>query len=245
MISICTPVIDHPAFIEAYAQATAGAEVVIVDTGSTPENRKRWMSVGRLVDYPTKGHNYGHWCNAGFAHATGDIVIFLNNDVCATGDWLAEAARDVQPGAIYGPELQAQTVAGVTVPFLSGWCIAATREMWDQLVNLIVNIAPPMELLGHIPVFKAGDETGPWNTRDYPAAGYWEDNDLSFRAVMAGIELVQTKWPITHLDGGNGTSKHTPAYYADVERNKRTFERMVRAAMYAANPLWGMEASHA
>src|SRR4051812_2624041 len=120
-ISIITPVLDHPEMIPAFAAATIEADVVIVDTGSAPEHRKQWMKVGKLVDYPTKGHNYGHWCNAGYQHATGDIIVFLNNDVRAVGPWLEHVAAQVQPGALYGPELLTQTVAGVTVPFLSGW----------------------------------------------------------------------------------------------------------------------------
>lgn len=209
MISICTPVLDHPEFIPDFAAATIEAEVVIVDTGSTPENREKWAQVGTVIDYGVLGHNYGHWCNAGFAEATGDVIVFLNNDVRATGPWLEEVAAQVDDGAIYGPELLAQVVGGIKVPFLSGWCIAATPRTWDELWM----------------------NGGPWNTIDYPAAGYWEDNDLSLRAVMAGLELRQTKWPIQHLGNGNGTSKHKKDYYADVERNKQTFARMVRAAM--------------
>ncbi len=239
-ISIITPVLDHPEFIPDYRAATIEAECIIVDTGSTSENRKAWMEAGKLIDYPAPGHNYGHWCNAGYGHSTGDIVIFLNNDVRADGDWLSEVATFVQPGAIYGPELQAQTVGGITIPFLSGWCIAATRATWDRLTQRLEAIEQgPFKtvyenggIIAVAPAYTYQKQCGgPWDTSSYPAAGYWEDNDLCFRAVMAGVDLIQTKWPIVHLDGGNGTSKHKKDYYADVERNKRTFERMVRAAM--------------
>jgi GT2 family glycosyltransferase len=214
MISIITPVLDHPEFIEGYARAVAGAdEVVIVDTGSTPENRAQWARIGTLIDYPHAGHNYGHWCNAGMSHTSGDIIIFLNNDVAPTGDWFAQV-RDIEHGAIYGPELLAQIVDGVTVPFLSGWCIAATRATWERM--------------------KPYAHTGPWDTLSYPGAGYWEDNALCFEAMLLGIRLEQVAWPITHLAGGNGTSKARQAYYADVARNRATFARRVREAMHAA-----------
>jgi GT2 family glycosyltransferase len=214
MISIITPVLDQPQFIADYARAVAGAdEVIIVDTGCTPENRGRWASIQKLIFYPHAGHNYGHWCNAGYTYSEGDIVVFLNNDIAATGDWL-EQVRDIEHGAIYGPELQAQIIDGVTVPFLSGWCIAATRATWERM--------------------KPYEHTGPWNTISYPAAGYWEDNALCFEAMLLGIRLVQTQWPISHLNGGNNTSKARPAYYADVTRNRATFARRVREALHNA-----------
>jgi GT2 family glycosyltransferase len=214
MISIVTPVLDHPEFIADYARAVQGAsEVILVDTGSTPENREAWSSAGRVIDYPRQGHNYGHWCNAGYAVASGDIIVFLNNDVAPTGDWLAQVAG-IEDGAIYGPELQAQIIDGVTIPFLSGWCIAARRETWGAIHR--------NTLIGN---------TGPWDTISYPAAGYWEDNALCFEAMLLGIELRQTQWPIVHLAGGNGTSKARQSYYADVTRNRATFARRVREAM--------------
>jgi GT2 family glycosyltransferase len=223
-ISIITPVLDHPEFIEGYKRAVQGAnEVVLVDTGSTVENREAWASVGRVIDYLHEGHNYGHWCNAGFLHATGDIVIFLNNDVAPTGDWLQEV-QSIEDGAIYGPELQAQIIDGVTIPFLSGWCIAARRETWNRLV-MAWNCKHRVGY-GEIP-----DESMVWDTISYPAAGYWEDNALCFEAMLLGIRLVQTQWPIVHLAGGNGTSKARQSYYADVTRNRATFARRVREAM--------------
>src|SRR5260221_9177170 len=133
-LSICTPVRDHPEFIEQYAAAVRSAdEVIIIDTGSTPENRAAWSECGRVIDYATPGHNYGHWCNAGYAEATGDLIVFLNNDIEAHGDWLQRVREEVQPGTLYGPELAYQHIAGLTVPFLSGWCVAATRETWQSL----------------------------------------------------------------------------------------------------------------
>jgi len=214
-VSVVCPVLDHPEFIDGFADATRGAdEVVIVDTGSQPENRALWAECGTVIDYGVRGHNYGHWCNAGYAHCCGDVVIFLNNDIHPTGDWLANVRRDVESGAIYGPELLAQLVDGIKIPYLSGWCIAATDGTWGRI--------------------REAGWHGPWNTIDYPAAGYWEDNDLCFRALQAGITLQQTRWPIAHLDKGNGTSRHNQAYYADVARNKATFAASVRRAMYAA-----------
>jgi GT2 family glycosyltransferase len=47
---------------------------------------------------------------------------------CRPG-WLDQVARDVQPGALYGPSLQVKHGWG----YLEGYCIAARREVWDAL----------------------------------------------------------------------------------------------------------------
>lgn len=222
-VSIVTPWLEHPEFADAYQSAVQGAdEIAIVNTGCSLDVLRRLdQFASGFVDYPHAGHNYGHWCNTGYAAVTGDIVIFLNNDIRADGDWLARVRDEVKDGALYGPELAAQVVDGLQVPFLSGWCLAATKKTWEAL-RFLLHFQPD-ELQERA--------SGPWDTHAYPAAGYWEDNDVSFRAMQAGIRLVQTDWPIVHLDGGNGTAKHRKEYYADVERNKATFQAMVRRAM--------------
>jgi hypothetical protein len=41
---------------------------------------------------------------------------------------------------------------------------------------------------------------GPWDAESYPGP-YWEDNDVCFRALQAGVSLIQTTWPIQHKGG--------------------------------------------
>lgn len=67
--------------------------------------------------------------NQGLAVATGEIVVFMNNDVDCRPGWLDQVAADVRPGALYGPSLLIKH----GWQYLEGWCIAARREVWDAL----------------------------------------------------------------------------------------------------------------
>jgi hypothetical protein len=61
--------------------------------------------------------------------ATGDVVLFLNNDVELRAGFLAQVERDVKPGGLYGPSMGNR----YGHDYLEGYCIAATRNTWDKL----------------------------------------------------------------------------------------------------------------
>lgn len=74
-------------------------EIVLVDTGSTePATAKYYASLAhdnriRIVRYEGE-FNYSRVCNFGAKHATGDMLLFLNNDVeVQDNDWLDELVR--------------------------------------------------------------------------------------------------------------------------------------------------------
>jgi predicted O-methyltransferase YrrM len=201
-ISIITPWHGEtgPPLLPEYFQVIQGAHVVTVD------NACPHVTAGALVEmtahmggeYIRNETNAGFAAanNQGYAAAKGDIVIFLNSDVAPTGPWLAQVAADVRNGALYGPSLQAQLVAGRHIPYIEGWCIAATRATWERLFIYGVK----EELAVPALLFATGEKWGPWNDRHYPGP-YWEDNDLCLRALALGIPLIQTQWQITHKGG--------------------------------------------
>jgi GT2 family glycosyltransferase len=196
--------------IEAYAKAVAGATVVAVDN-ATPEATAEALSttpwrVLRLVENAgfAGGNNIGY--NAIFDEAQpSDVIVFLNSDVALPeqGDFVASVAHDVKHGALYGPSLQAQLVAGRFVPYLEGWCVAATVQTWEHIAY--------------------ADQLGPWDAKGYPGP-YWEDNDLCLRALNAGVSLIQTNWPIVHL-GGRSTGSITKWAHS-LEQNRATFAKL-------------------
>lgn len=218
MISIITPFLNGLDLLTDYDAATQGAEVVIVDNGSDTETADALAALpkerGRVIRNE-KNIGFAAANNQGYAAATGDVIVFLNSDIAADPAWLQLVADDVRYGALYGPSLAQQLIAGRWLPYIEGWCIAATRATWEKLKPGEINperVYPPYQLIG------------PWDSRSYPGP-YWEDNDLCLRAMQAGIALIQTTWPIQHKGGRSAGPLATHA--ASFAANERTFTERV------------------
>lgn len=227
-ISIITPWVNGvESLLADYAAATEGAEIITVDNASAQAD------AAALAEYTApRGHYIRNETNAGFAggnnqgyaQATGDIIVFLNSDVAGSADWLRAVAADVRDGALYGPSLHQQLVAGLSLPYLEGWCIAATRATWERLTR---TPAPAVPWDGVI-------YGGPWDHLSYPGP-YWEDNDLCLRALEAGIALVQTTWPIQHK--GGRTAGSLARWAESFAANERTYTDRVLALLPRIKPL--------
>jgi cephalosporin hydroxylase len=212
LISIVTPFLNGLDLLPDYEKATIGAELIIVDNGSEAATAEALQTLpperGRVI---RNASNLGFAAanNQGYAQAKGDIIVFLNSDIAAPdSSWLSLVADDVQEGSLYGPSLGVQLVAGRHIPYLEGWCVAATRATW-----------------GRICVWDE-DLHGPWDSDAFDGP-YWEDNDLCFRAIQQGIALVQTQWPIQHKGGRTAGAlvKHAKSF----EANRATFAKRVLA----------------
>jgi GT2 family glycosyltransferase len=205
-ISIVTPWHNHPELIADYVLAVQGAQVVIVDNGSHRETRLATtdMVLG-LGNGSYHRHNFeNQWfaaaCNQGLEKATGDIIVMLNNDIIAEPGWLAAVERDVKGDGLYGPETHVKIIQGRPLLYVDGWCVAARREVWQRLGGFdAVTFAKP----------------------------YWEDVDLSWRAVQKGYTLHQRRWKVRHL--GNTTSRTVAGAYDASEANRAAFEAKVAA----------------
>lgn len=219
-ISIVTPFLNGLDLLADYDAATQGAEVIIVDNGSEEETRTALATLPKERGKVLRNNsNLGFAAanNQGYAAATGDIVIFLNSDIAADPAWLKMVVDDVKEGSLYGPSLAHQLVAGRWLPYIEGWCIAATRATWDRLwcIGGENKTLPPLPC-------------GPWDSDTYPGP-YWEDNDLCFRAMQQGFSLIQTTWPITHK--GGRTAGALLNHAESLEANRATFTRRVMAGL--------------
>jgi hypothetical protein len=132
------------------------------------------------------------------AQATGKIVVFLNSDIAAKGDWLAMVSKAKQ-GILYSPSAGVRTVDGQVIRYLEGWCLFGHKSDFERI--------------------------GGWNEVDFPGL-YWEDNELCLRAERAGLLLKQVYLPLDHLS--NYTSRRTPGAYESSAVNQSVFERIVR-----------------
>jgi GT2 family glycosyltransferase len=171
-IAIVTPWWNHPELYDDYAEAVEDGspdELLIVDNGSAPP------LPFATVRLPSNRGFVGA-CNHGLHKATADIVVFLNNDVAlATEGWLSALVRHVEPGVLCGPLRLDQhgDVNGQPMPYIDGWCLAATRS--DLL-----------RLGGFDPSFQE------------PA--YYSDNDLCLRARLDGMTLREVRPGLYHKE---------------------------------------------
>lgn len=70
-----------------------GAEVIVVDNGSsdsTPEMLREWEAAGprRLAIRSDENLGFARGCNLGASKASGDVIVFLNDDTFVLRDWL-------------------------------------------------------------------------------------------------------------------------------------------------------------
>ena len=186
MISVVTAWLNSPELIPAYERAVKGVQVIIVDNGSDMETadalRGMVDRLGGLYIRNETNTGFATANNRGLEAATGDIVVFLNNDIEAVGDWQS-IVEHLKPGGLYSPSMLMQYVNGVPIMYLEGWCLIGHRADFERI--------------------------GGW-AQDWEGL-YWEDNELCWRASRAGLRLEQIPLPLVHLSNYT-TSKTPGAY---------------------------------
>lgn len=210
-VSVITPWRDHPELIPLYERSVQGAdEVIIVDNASAPETADLLEAMAARLGgrYVPQSENlwFSQACNLGASEATGEVLVFLNNDIAAKPGWLNQVRTEVKAGGLFGPSLAGCPIGkfdipGGDVPYLEGWCLAVHTETWFELDGF--------------------DEDA------YPLP-YYEDADLAFRAAEMGAKLVQTSWPVIHL--GSMTTGFEPGAFDGVKANHATFMARVNEA---------------
>lgn len=102
LVSVIIPSRDNPKVLEkclTALQRSTGSrlrlEIIVVDNGSSPENRSRVESLtqGMKYCYEPAEFNFSAMCNRGAGLAQGRLLLFLNDDVEVTADdWLERMA---------------------------------------------------------------------------------------------------------------------------------------------------------
>src|SRR5258708_6109180 len=138
-LSIVTPWLDHPEFIEDYENAVRAVdvEVIVIDNGSSTTNAALIHAMTDRLGGKYIRNEENRWFSAannqGLAASTAPIILFLNNDISAPSGWLDQVRRDVDETAIFGPMIRQEQVNQSTLDYIEGSCIAATREVWNRL----------------------------------------------------------------------------------------------------------------
>ena len=234
--SIVIPVYNQAAYtltcLRALAEhpPTAACEVIVVDDGSTDETVD-WMPRIRGLRYHRRATNGGFIaaCNDGASLASGDYLVFLNNDTVPQPGWLDAllATFDADPDAglagaqLVYPDGRLQEAGGVVFDDGSAWNYGRFDSPDDPRYASVRDvdycsgaaIAVPSRLFA---------EAGGFDTRYAPA--YYEDTDLAFALRALGHRvLYQPASRVVHLEGvtsGTDTGSGTKAYQV---RNRGVF----------------------
>jgi glycosyltransferase involved in cell wall biosynthesis len=129
-------------------------EIIVVDNSSSDETNSDMIDLSKVhsnIIYIRNEENFMHStaCNQGFKIATGDVILFLNNDIKIKSNhsnW-TESLIDYcySTNGLVGPtmglldssynfikEANEQLFGNC---YLSGWCIAATKDTWNKINN--------------------------------------------------------------------------------------------------------------
>jgi len=206
MISIITPWYHHPEFIGGFENAVAnqGAQVIVIDNGNEAELAAELEAMcGRLGGLYIRSDTnigYSRANNLGMSLASGETIVFLNNDIYANGAWV-HLLDNLPAGLLYGTSLGMRYVDGICVPYLEGWCLIGRKADFGRI--------------------------GGW--RDDWKGLYWEDNEICFRASCAGLGLRQINLPLVHISNGTKMYEYSASNQAEFERVVREYRAALEA----------------
>jgi GT2 family glycosyltransferase/2-polyprenyl-3-methyl-5-hydroxy-6-metoxy-1,4-benzoquinol methylase len=216
-LTIVTPVFNKWNFTKSYLNDLlkldqSKTEIIIVNNASTDE------TAANLTEYVSRSHNikvinnetnlgFGKACNIGYQAAQGKYVMFLNNDIRVKDkmdswtDIIIKQCDDnnlVSPtGGKVDPSNDFQFLYETNDPtkeinYLSGWCIAAQKNVWDKLI--------------------ASGEGGPFSEQYFC---YFEDTHLSFLANKLNINFKLVDIPVVHFGKVSSKQLNTFSLYKE------------------------------
>ena len=185
-----------------YRHAGWEVEVVLVDNGSPdPYQKEQFSEVIRLD--PDENYNYMKALNAGARAASGDWLVFCNDDILCTGPF-SDQINSLPKDFLYGNEIRQKSRAwGLEFQYIYGWMLIMHRTLWEDV--------------------------GPYDEY-YLHAGF-DDLDFSWRSQRAGYALRKLELPFTHLadlPGGIHRRYKVSQYTNNMSRSKAHFLKKSR-----------------
>ena len=210
------------------AQEVADAELVIADDGST-DGTAEWLaanvSQARVVRSAQNG-GFSRACNAAIAASGGDALLLLNNDVSVATDFL--------------PPLRQALEADPAVFAVNSRILLPGRAMQDEgektggfhhgifyvdcLPSPSPALAPTLYATACAALYRRDRVDALGGFDDLYSPFYWEDVDLSYRALKRGWRVLYEPRSVVHHQHETTTSRLDPRFKAMIrERNQFYF----------------------
>ncbi|MBU0618993.1 glycosyltransferase family 2 protein [Patescibacteria group bacterium] len=216
------------------------AEIIVVDDASTDKSvsliKNKFPQIKLVVKKTNTG--FAASCNLGVKKSKGEIIILLNHDACPKKDWLKPLLshfKDSQVFAVGCLEEDDGIERGRGVAsFKRGWLVHSRGEV-DQTNTLWVS--------GGSGAFRKSlwQKLGGFDLLYAPF--YWEDIDLSYRALKAGYQLVfesQSRVVHHHIRGAI-RQHHSPTYIKTIAYSNQFlffWKNITDPRLIAAHFLW-------
>lgn len=180
-------------------------EVVVVDNGSGPEAAQYAKSAADIAILNESNLGFAAGMNAGLAAATGDYVVFINNDTVFPLGWDTPTLESLEDPSV-GIVAPAVTAAGnpVTVRTEPGTEVLRLLPFGEFPSGVVYAMRRDVAL-----------DLGGWN-EDYPVASA-EDLDLCFTVWANGLDiLLDTRTLVEHVSQASVKKlAHRGQLYAD------------------------------
>jgi O-antigen biosynthesis protein len=225
--------------IESIRLHTASSyEIIVVDNASTDDSIKYLQEQKDIkVLYNNENLGYAKGNNQGLELATGDIILFLNNDVVVTAGWLEPLIHTLSSNekiAMAGPVTN--NISGLqkipvnyneeTLEGLDSFSLEhcnQNRQRSKKVLRLVgFALACKRKVL---------DEIGPFD--EVFGMGNFEDDDLCLRALSKGYELRIVHDSYIH-HYGSATFKNSSVEYSSLLKKNHSI----------LNEKWGFNISY-
>ncbi|CUS97754.1 Glycosyltransferase, GT2 family [Candidatus Chrysopegis kryptomonas] len=210
-------------------------ELIVVDNAST-DGTYQYLSTLQDAKLIRNPENYGFpkAVNQGIAHAEGDYIVILNNDVIVTDKWLERLIEHLKKDNSIG-------IVGPMSNYVNGIQILKEADKFyleDGKVNEVKLqkfaediyaknkgekiIFPRIAGLCMVIKREVIEKIGAFDERFTP--GNFEDDDYCLRAVLAGFKIAVAKDVFIHHFGSKSfKSNGIKKFLALLERNKKIF----------------------
>ncbi len=215
MTSIIIPVFNKIEYtkkcLEAIRKNTPAEkyEIIVIDNASTDGTNDFLKLQGNGIKLITNTQNMGFTfaCNQGAKIATGEFVLFLNNDTEPQTGWLESMVELMQSDNMIGitgskliyPDGRLQEAGGIVFSDGSGWNYGRFDDPFKPQYNYVreVDYVSGASLMIRHPLLK---KLNYFDERYSP--GYYEDTDLCFGARSLGYKVMYCPFSIViHHEG--------------------------------------------